>query len=135
MERGDNVVLGNMCENLPHEMVPITKFSAFSSWTSSGIARPENTYGTTRDRGYLHNPLEPSPTTLDPQPPRPTTHNPLDPQPLDPQPPRPTKNLLIGAIFMVCYLRGGGGGWIIYPHIISTRLYICSAREHLRNHP
>ena len=34
MERGDNVVLGNMCENLPHEMVPITKFSAFSSWTT-----------------------------------------------------------------------------------------------------
>ena len=33
MERGDNVVLGNMCENLPHEMVPITKFSAFISWT------------------------------------------------------------------------------------------------------
>ena len=22
-----------MCENLPHEMVPITEFSAFSSWT------------------------------------------------------------------------------------------------------
>ena len=35
MERGDNVVLGNMCENLPHEMVPITKFSAFSSWTTT----------------------------------------------------------------------------------------------------
>ena len=34
MERGDNVILGNMCENLPHEMVPMTKFSAFSSWTS-----------------------------------------------------------------------------------------------------
>ena len=33
MKRGDNVVLGNMCENVPHEMVPITKFSAFSSWT------------------------------------------------------------------------------------------------------
>ena len=38
--------------------------------------------------GYLHNPLDPSPTTL--------THNPrpstLDPQPLDPQSPRPTEN-------------------------------------------
>ena len=34
MERGDNVVLGNMCENLPHEMVPMTKFSAFGSWTN-----------------------------------------------------------------------------------------------------
>ena len=33
MERGDNVVLGNMCENLPHKMVPMTKFSAFGSWT------------------------------------------------------------------------------------------------------
>ena len=40
--------------------------------------------------GYLHNPLdplEPSPTTLDL---RPSTHKPLDPQPLDSQPPRPT---------------------------------------------
>ena len=36
MERGDNVVLGNMCENLPHEMVPMTKFSAFGSWTNNG---------------------------------------------------------------------------------------------------
>ena len=39
MERGDNVVLGNMCENLPHEMVPMTKFSAFSSWTKKGDKR------------------------------------------------------------------------------------------------
>ena len=79
----------------------------------------------TRTTGYLHNPLdplEPSPTTLDPQPPRPTIPRtttldpqPLDPQPLDPQPPRPTiKNLLIVAIFMVCYLRGGGGSAVDY---------------------
>ena len=42
-------------------------------------------------RTLTHNPR---PSTLDPQPPRPTTPRPttLDPQPLDPQPPRPTKN-------------------------------------------
>ena len=55
-----------------------------------------------------------TPSTSDPRPTTLLTHNPLDPQPLDPQPldsqpPRPTiKNLLIVAIFMVCYLRGGG---------------------------
>ena len=42
--------------------------------------------------GYFHNPLEPSPTTLDLRRstpsnshPQPSTHNPLDPQPLDPR--------------------------------------------------
>ena len=44
MERGDNVVLGNMCENLPHEMVPITKFSAFSSWTNMVDSHESDAY-------------------------------------------------------------------------------------------
>ena len=72
--------------------------------------------------GYLHNPLdplEPSPTTPDFRPTTPSTHNPST---LDQQPPRPTtpqttapsthnkKNLLIGAILKVCYLRESGGG-------------------------
>ena len=46
MERGDNVVLGNMCENLPHEMVPMTKFSAFSSWTNCHVNKTSQQYTT-----------------------------------------------------------------------------------------
>ena len=54
MERGDNVVLGNMCENLPHEMVPITKFSAFSLWTIGHCLLSHARYLVNRARSLDH---------------------------------------------------------------------------------